>query len=1094
MSAARFDLAGPLPAGTTVLEASAGTGKTFTIAALVLRYLLEAGTPMEELLVVSFSRDASRELRERVRERLVTARDGFASGRAHERDEVLQRLLDTDEEERRERLRRLDVALASFDAATVTTTHGFCQQVLATLGTGADHDPAAVLLENPRDLLAEVADDLYLRKWGLPGAPPPDMSRKEFLDLASAVAQDPATRLVPGPDAPEPAGQRSRIATAVRGEFEARKRRLRLLDYDDMLQRLARTLTDTTSAPAAKARLRRRYSVVLVDEFQDTDPVQWSILREAFHRYRTLVLIGDPKQAIYRFRGADVHAYLNALSSAEAVSTLPTNWRSDALLLRGLDAVFSGAALGDPRIRVVPVESTHAGRLVPAAAPVRLRVVTRTDRDVLKSGLLSTAVALPAVVADVAAEVTGLLARARLHPRDGSADRSVEPGDIAVLCRTAKQALAVEEALRGAGVPVVLSSRSSVFASRAAQEWLVLLEALEQPHRATRVRRLAVSAFVGLTAEDLDAPDALRRVDDLALALRTWALLLEERGVAALFEQVSLAESLQPRVLGQLGGERLLTDLRHVTEALHRAAIEGSLGLTALLTWLRRRRAEAEGDEGQERSRRLESDAAAVQVMTVHTSKGLEFPVVLVPFAYSHWSRTNPSSVVFHEGDERVRDVGGPTAPDWQRHLRDHDAEETDDELRLTYVALTRAQGHLVMWWAPTTNTPAAPLHRLLAGSGPDGVLPQRLDVLSDAASVEQFRERAAASDGGFAVEVVGSRELQAWKPTPPPPPQLELARFDRPLDLLWRRTSYSSLTAAAHEGMRFGSEPETAQKEDEADLPVEAAHNGEAHLHDVPSPWSELPGGTAFGTLVHAALEDLSGDLRGVVTRAVGRYAPGLAPDGLVAALESSLATPLDLAGGVPLAAFEGKDRLAELEFELPLAGGDDPGALEVLLERLAPLWRRHVPGGLLSAYAAALAHLAPPPVRGYLTGSIDAVLRTGDGRFVVVDYKTNRLAPYDEPLTAWHYRPAAMERAMIESHYPLQALLYSVALHRYLRWRLPAYDPAQHLGGALYLFLRGMVGPGVSASDGSAPGVFSWQPPPGLVVDTSDLLAGTP
>jgi exodeoxyribonuclease V beta subunit len=186
----------------------------------------------------------------------------------------------------------------------------------------------------------------------------------------------------------------------------------------------------------------------------------------------------------------------------------------------------------------------------------------------------------------------------------------------------------------------------------------------------------------------------------------------------------------------------------------------------------------------------------------------------------------------------------------------------------------------------------------------------------------------------------------------------------------------------------------------------------------------------------------------------------------------------------------------LPELDFELPLAGGDEARPSSVVLADLVPLWRHHVPTGLLASYADALAELPDVPLRGYLTGSIDVVLRVGGAagpRYLVVDYKTNRLGGYDEPLTAWHYRSAALETAMVEAHYPLQAVLYAVALHRYLRWRQPAYDPEVHLGGVLYLFLRGMSGPGVLDASGAAPGVFAWRPPAALVVGLSDLLAGT-
>jgi exodeoxyribonuclease V beta subunit len=1103
---AGFDLLGPLPEGTTVLEASAGTGKTFTIAALVARYVAEGVAAMDDLLVVSFSRESTRELRERVRERLVSARDGLADPTTVPADDhLLVHLADVDSAEVAIRRRRLEGALAVFDTATVTTTHGFCQQVLLALGTAGDHDSGAALIENIGDLVSEVADDLYLRKWGRDSSEAAVMTRDAFQHLAMDAAKDPATQLLPDPATAGTPGLRARIAAAVRSEVDVRKRRQRLIDYDDMLIRLDNTLTDADSGPVACARLRERYRVVLVDEFQDTDPVQWSILRTAFHGHRTLVLIGDPKQAIYGFRGADVHAYLEAKGSASFVRTLPTNWRSDALLLDGLGAVFRGAALGDPRIRVVQVSAEHSSRMVDAAAPVRLRVLPRDGFTILGNGTVKTAEAVDAIGRDLAVEVVALLSEGtKLRPRGNLPDRHVLPGDIAVLVRSHNQAQLVQSCLRLAGVPVVLTGKTSVFSTSAAEEWQLLLEALEQPHRTTRVRRLALGSFVGLSASELDAGGD-SYADDLALRLRLWRKVLEDRGVAALFEAVSLSQSVQHRVLGHVDGERLLTDLRHIAEALHEAALQGQLGLTALLAWLGRRRDEAGNEGGQDRSRRLETDAAAVQVITVHTSKGLEFPVVMVPFAWDLWSRHEPATAVFHdEHDHRVRDVGGGGSPGWAAHVRKHKQEEEDDELRLTYVAMTRAQSHLLLWWAPTWNTPHSPLHRLLLHNDPLVVAPQSINVPDDAAALAAFRARATGSGGGLVVEVMSPQPLQVWSPTGEAPPPLRLGVFTRPLDLTWRRTSYSALTSSAHEQMpSLGSEPEVEQKDDESDLEQVAAQSssGDEVLRTVASPWDALPAGAAFGTLVHTVLEELDDpadqeSVRDVVAAQVARYAPGSDAELLATGLLAALSTPLGLqADGAALRDLPQTDRLCELDFELPLAGGDEPRTAKVLLGDLVPLWREHCPTGPLSSYADVLAGLAPAPLRGYLTGSIDVVLRVGEmdsRRYLVVDYKTNRLGSREQPLTAWHYRPNALEEAMVEAHYPLQALLYEVALHRYLRWRHPGYDPGVQLGGVLYLFLRGMSGPGVTCVDGSVPGVFSWHPPTQLVTATSELLAG--
>jgi exodeoxyribonuclease V beta subunit len=279
------------------------------------------------------------------------------------------------------------------------------------------------------------------------------------------------------------------------------------------------------------------------------------------------------------------------------------------------------------------------------------------------------------------------------------------------------------------------------------------------------------------------------------------------------------------------------------------------------------------------------------------------------------------------------------------------------------------------------------------------------------------------------------------------------------------------------------------------------------------PSPFGDLPAGAAFGSLVHAVLEDVdasTGDLptalRPQVDRAM-RYVPvaGVDPDLLIAALTVAMTTPLGpLAAERTLAEFGPADRLSEMDFELPLAGGDRPGRT-VHLGEVADLLTAHLdPGDPVAGYADRLRgpELAGQPLRGYLTGSIDAVLRVrgrvdaapdadGSPRYLVVDYKTNRLHQAGVTGTAWHYRPAVLGPAMCSSDYPLQALLYQVALHRYLRWRQPGYDPAVHLGGVLYLYLRGMCGSGTATPDG-IPGVFAWNPPAALTVALSDLLAG--
>jgi exodeoxyribonuclease V beta subunit len=757
------------------------------------------------------------------------------------------------------------------------------------------------------------------------------------------------------------------------------------------------------------------------------------------------------------------------------------------------------------------VAAAHAGsRLAgaPRPAPFRLRVVPRAGlRADYRTQLPLVPGVREKVAADLAADVAELVAADSRWE-----GRALGPGDVAVLVRTNAQATLVQGALTAAGIPSVLAGATSVFATESAEEWLTLLEAVEQPGRPARVRAAALTTFLGHGAAHLDA-HADEVLPEVGASLRRWGAVLHDRGVAAFLEAVSAETGLAARVLARVDGERRITDLRHIGQVLHAASVESRLGVVALVEWLRARMAETAAGAGEirpERSRRLESDASAVQVLTVHKCKGLEFPVVYVPFGWDRWVAEAPSVVTHHDGDgHRVRAVGGPDDPAWPEHVTAARAEEDGEDLRLLYVALTRAQGQVVCWWAPATTTSCSAVHRLLVGrpapgTDPDGSYPVHEDA--------RIAERLEALAGeGVAVERVEPRTPVPYVPDAGPARRLAAATFDRDLDLAWRRSSYSSLTAGAHAGAPL-SEPEDRTLTDETD-PDEGPAPTPDDVPPLPSPLADLPVGAAFGTLVHAVLETVdtgTGDLHGALLDAAAAelaHRPHAEVDAatLADALAPVMATPLPPAGGPwCLADVAPRDRLAELDFELPLAGGDRAGAAtpRVTLAQVATLLRRHLPADdPLARYPEVLddAHgLGEQVLRGYLTGSIDGVLRAPDGRFVVVDYKTNWLGPIGpagrEPLTAAHYGPASMTTAMIAAHYPLQAILYAVALHRFLRWRLRGYDPASHLGGVLYLFLRGMCGPDTPVVDGTTCGVFAWSPPPALVVELSAVLDGGP
>ncbi len=425
-----------------------------------------------------------------MRAQLVELDRAYADPTAPRRpNEVVDLLLDVDADERLRRRRRVRDALAEFDAATIATTHQFCQLVLRSLGVAGDTDADATLVEDLDDLLVEVVDDLYLRGFA-DSDDKPLFTRGEALKLARGAVGDPQARLEPGADDPSsPAGRRVGFARAVRNELARRKRRLGVLGYDDLLSQLAHALAQP-DAPA-RARMRQRWKVVLVDEFQDTDPVQWQVLDRAFSGHATMVLIGDPKQAIYAFRGGDVVTYLAAAATATQSRTLATNWRSDQPLLDRMQVLLEGAALGDPKILVRPVRAAHTeSRLVgaPETEPFTVRVATRSMFGKLGAKGLAVGMVRPLIARDCAAQIKALLASgARV---DGE---PVEPGDVAVLAHTGAQLQLVHEALTEMGVPAVIAGGGSVFRTPAAREWLALLEAMEQPHRSSRVRSAALT-------------------------------------------------------------------------------------------------------------------------------------------------------------------------------------------------------------------------------------------------------------------------------------------------------------------------------------------------------------------------------------------------------------------------------------------------------------------------------------------------------------------------------------------------------------------------------------------------------------------------
>jgi exodeoxyribonuclease V beta subunit len=1076
--------------GRTIIEASAGTGKTFAIAAIVTRLIAVDGLPLDRLLVVTFTRAATAELKGRVRERMVetlatldgTIFDG-------EPDEHLQVLLGLPPSEKTRAVDRLRSALSDFDRAQIFTIHGLAQRLLGQLGFRVRLSDTLEPGDVDTLTLTQTASDLIVDRFarnpqGDPVLPP-------------AAAARVAAEIIAHPDAgvvPDPAGlsgearTRVEMGLAVSREVKRRMRAAGAMTFDDGLIEVRDALVDPDIGASAADLLRQRYDVGLIDESQDTDPIQWQIIHRIFDGGR-LVVIGDPKQSIYRFRGADIEAYLAALDDATTRRTLVTNWRSDGPLVDALDLLFAGATFGDERIQYRTVEAAPGNReqRISGVAALHLRLLSN-DLPIgrRRNGCYLVNPLREVVAADVAAEVVRLLASGVTIRKD-NATRALSPADIAILCRTRRQIDLVRTELERRRVPSVASRSEGVLTTDIAEDWRRFLLGVERPDRMDMVRLAATTRLVGYdlaTIASLDDDGAL----DLQRRMREWQAVLHRGGVPALIADLDHHTGLTGRLLSQGDGERVMTDLVHVAEEMHAVWRRGRLG--SLVSWLdvamaeaaERERRKAEEPEG--RQRRLETDAEAVSVQTIHGAKGLQFPVVLAPFEWDFYLN-EPAFPVFHstqpssgEARPRVINIAGKGSPGFDEHSALAQAEEQAEESRLLYVALTRAQHHVQVWWVENfADIENAKLTELLTANGRT---PEAL---------------AASSRGKIHVSMLSN--LPDTDPHPPgsvTPTRLEVAVWQRDLDYLWRRASFSSLS----------TEHPLSAADDHAEHPLRT-DEGEIAEDDDPTPspptavlpMADLPGGARFGTLVHDVLERLAFDsldpelaVGELLDTEMTRAAWDFDRDAFTAGIAATLKTPLGPEPDTVALADLGRSQLLrELAFEFPVRTGGG----SVSLVDIGRVMSAHLePTDPYRAYVNDLLALSPQSFRGYLTGAIDLVAVLPDGRYVVMDYKSNTLPTRGNLPSPLDYGPFALAEEMISHRYVLQATLYQVALHRYLRWRLPGYDPVIHLGGSIYLFLRGVTGPDTPVVDDERCGVARWRPPATMIVALSRLFAG--
>ena len=867
-----------------------------------------------------------------------------------------------------------------------------------------------------------------------------------------------------------------RLLDYCNAELEKRKDRLRVLSYNDMLNKLAAALQGEQAERLA-ATVRRRYRAALIDEFQDTDPMQFRIFRRVYGDGEVPVFfVGDPKQAIYGFRGADVFSYLQARRQPSVRrGTLVRNQRSEPSLIRAVNGLFLSQPepflLDDiPYPEVAAAERSRPPLSIDGdgGEAFRFLLLPPGQDEQCRETALGKGQAAEFATQATATEITRLLQTAA----EGQAKlggRPLHGGDIAVLVSTHRQARQMEEALRLRGVPSVRQGQDNVFETLEALELERVLMAIAEPGREPLLKAALATQLMGCTA---NAIDALQRDEAgwerLFDRFQGYHQLWSQAGFSPMFRRWLEDSKLTENLPEYRDGERRLTNLLHLAELLQ-VESRRKTGIDPLLTWYAHtlRQPSKSGEEAQ---LRLESDALRVKLATIHTSKGLEYPFVFCPYLWDgKLGQRKAASILYHDGPDAVLDLGSSTL---EGHRPQAVREEMSERLRLLYVALTRAMYRTYVVWGNVRNAKdkgeglhttalAWLLHGADAGAAADplAALAGRLEQADRAlieADLEAYAERLPGAVAVAPVSIDSGRFRPAAEQAAP---ALSVRPFLRKqLWPDWRMSSFTALTTGRHS---------EAPDYDTSFDPEPAEAKGRTMF--------AFPRGATAGSCLHSILENWDfacndGErLAELARRQLKAHGLDESWSDIVRAnIETLLAAPLNKFG-LKLGDIPEHRRLVELEFTFVLQGG----SAEKLRRLLAD------PGlGCDPRFAEAARHLGFRHIAGYMKGFIDLVFEAG-GRYYLADYKSNWLGnKYPD------YTPGALADAMAREHYYLQYLIYTVALHRYLQLRVADYDYETHYGGVYYLFLRGI-------NPRQKTGIFRDTPGKALIERLEEILA---
>jgi exodeoxyribonuclease V beta subunit len=1086
-----------------VIEASAGTGKTFTLEHLVVELVVSGDVPIDELLVVTFTEKATNELRLRVRAKL----EELHRGGGDEPDDAQVRAGDfwTIDDAAQGRLSR---ALHAFDGATIATIHAFCQRVLrenafasgrlfeetqvdgrdafgralrealrrevacdpvrrpwleAALRTGwsvgrieelawrcvqargdlrPEFDPAALeaaIAAFPVDEARLLGGPDEMRRWGVHAATAKKVGSELYkLALAVEEARDAGTApdfvlaagdvdfpylaeklpgVLPqrGPtghacaaalalarSAPSLTGALAQVLLApVQGELARRKRAAGQYDFDDMLALVDEALAGPRGPSLVRA-MRERWRYALIDEFQDTDETQWSIFRRAFFEQApgaksVVYLVGDPKQSIYRFRGADVETYLAARDAVDgsggARVALDTNYRATPSLVEATNALFERTANASFFTGAIAYEPVACGRPERAlttsdARPVAPLHVLRFEREV----------ALSVLAGRIAREIAAVTDPARPWRLDG---RPLAPEDVYVLTRTGAEGRVVGAALRAAGVPHAFFKEEGLFQTAEAREIRTLLAAIDDPGDAARRLAAWLTPFFGLPLAELEGARDLPASHPYVARLHAWKALADARELERLFDGIVTGSGILRREIFFAEGERELTNYVHVLELLleharrTRATLRDLVHALSGLIDRTRMPLDLEGNV-----QRLESERRAVQIMTIHKAKGLEAAVVFL--AGGWWGGGDREVRAYHEGGKRRVWVGKMT-PEVRQRIVD---EEREEDQRLMYVALTRAKGRLVLPCAVTESGAPARMRGAY-----DAVNKRLVDLVGRGAAfvtAEDVRPSHLAVVRGGADD-----PLATWRP----PESLLATAGDDAREHATLREARAGAVVTSYTRLRGGRAAARSAWPEEGD--ARRAEKAEAVVDEVPA--TTLRSARSSGVFVHEVLE------RVPLASFADPFDAWRARADVAALFDETIAVHR-----VEPAQREHAERLVFAAFTTPLA----------------------LPGGGALPRLATAAHVVRemdfvfpvPEGRAYVRGSIDLAFEH-EGRTYFVDWKTDALASYEADALARH----------VGAHYADQVELYALAVGKLLGATTAAEHGAR-FGGLLYCFLRGL------------------------------------